>query len=49
LSGATSNAYGYGRYRVADKIALTGYVLAGFDRNSPAYGAGLQVSLLGVW
>lgn len=49
LRGDTSNVYGYGRYRLNDTTAVTAYMIAGLDPLSPDYGAGLQISFIGVW
>lgn len=43
-SGSTSDVYGFARLRLNDRLALTGYGLAGLDRNSPDLSVGLRLS-----
>ncbi|MDX2223866.1 MAG: transporter [Rhodospirillaceae bacterium] len=42
--GGTSDIYAFARLRLNDRLALTGYGLAGLDRNSPDLSVGLRLS-----
>lgn len=49
FSSDTTSIYTYARYRITSLISVTGYSIAGLDRNSPDYSIGMQFSLFGVW
>jgi len=49
FSGDTTSVYTYARYRITNRLSVTGYSVAGLDRNSPDYSVGVQFSLFGVW
>jgi hypothetical protein len=42
-SGNTSDVYAFARLRLTERLSLTGYGLAGLDRNSPDLSVGLRV------
>jgi len=49
IGGQTAGVYSYARYRITDSLSVTGYSIAGLDRNSPDYSIGVQFGLLGLW
>lgn len=47
--GLTSSVFGYGRYRINDRVSLLGYGSAGLDNKGPDTTVGLRMSIKGLW